>query len=48
MAKIRCNKDQLEKVCPKCKCLIPLSVRVCPMCGHEIEMQAKEMLENLR
>ena len=34
-----------EKVCPNCKCLIPLSVRVCPMCGHEIEMQAKELLE---
>ena len=31
-----------EKICPNCKCLIPLNVRVCPMCGHEIEMQAKE------
>ena len=32
------GKDQMrqgtgpEKICPNCKCLIPLNVRVCPMC----------------
>ena len=34
------------KVCPECDSEVPLSVRECPICGHEFEGQNTEALEH--
>ena len=34
-----------EKVCPECNSVVPLSVRECPMCGHEFGKDGDTQLE---
>ena len=38
--------DAPIKVCPECDSEVPLSVRECPICGHEFEGQNTEALEH--
>ena len=37
--------DAPEKVCPECNSVVPLSVRECPMCGHEFGKDDNSQLE---